>query len=174
MTSGPSMAALGRKLVTTRDPDVREMSLSYRSAPGSSPVSGLGRALLFTLAGLLAAGVGLAWLAGLRGSVGSIELASSEIALQAGGADPLVAIAYVGVGLVRLYLTATPLAFLLLGLATAPIDRAWATPAALLFGVASAATMTVLTGCHCGDGATAFLLQRAVEALLGGSAPLPI
>jgi hypothetical protein len=150
------------------------MSLSHRSAPGSSPISGLGRALLLTLAGSLVAGVALAWLAGLRGSVGSIEPASSTIALQAGGADPLVAIAYVGVGLVRLYLTALPLAFLLLGLATAPIDRAWASPAALLFGVASAATLTVLTGCHCGDGASAFLLQRAVEALLSGSAPLPI
>ena len=150
------------------------MSLSRRSAPGSSPISDLGRALLLTLAGLFAAGMGLAWLAGLRGSVGSIELATSEIALQAGGADPLVAIAYVGVGLVRLYLTTVPLAFLLLGLATAPIDRGWATPAALVFGVASAATLTVLTGCHCGDGATAFLLRRAVEALLGGNAPLPI
>jgi hypothetical protein len=150
------------------------MASSRYAVVGRAPLPTVGKTLLFTLAGTLAAGVLFAWLAGLRGSVGSVELAASSIALQAGGADPLVAIAYVGVGLVRLYLTAIPLVFFLAGLAMAPIDRGWSALAAVLCGAASAATLTVLTGCHCGDGATAFLLQRAVEALIDGTAPLPV
>lgn len=86
------------------------------------------------------------------------------------GAKRLFVVAYLGIGLGRVYLTAFPIGLLGLAILTMLVDRRWSVPLAFLFSVAAAGTLTVLSACSCGSGSAAFLAQRAVQALVNGTA----
>jgi hypothetical protein len=148
------------------------MALSRPSFRERMTPSSLGKSVLLVCFGAVAAGALFLWLVPFRGPVHSVESALGSVALRTAGANRLVVIAYVGIGLVRLYLTGLPVVLFLMGIVAALTGRWWSMPAAVLFGAAAASTVTVLTGCSCGSGSAAFLAQRAAWALAGGTAPL--
>lgn len=133
---------------------------------------GVGRSVLLVCLGALVAGALLVWLAPFRGPVHSVQPAIGSVALRTAGADRPFVIAYLGIGFVRLYLTGISLVPLLAGIAAGLTGRWWGVPAAVLLGMATAGTVTVLGGCNCGSGSTAFLAQQAAQALADGTAPI--
>jgi hypothetical protein len=129
----------------------------------------VGVAVLSVAVGALAAGGLLVWL-GTRGPMVSVESAVGSIALEVAGANRLLALGYVGVGMERLYLTAGTVVVGLVGVAAGLAGRWWSVPVAVLCGVAAAGTVTVLSGCSCGSGSTTLLAERAIQRVLTGTA----
>jgi hypothetical protein len=149
------------------------MALSHSLFDERITLTGFGKSVLFVGLGALASGVPFVWLA-TYGPVHSVEPAFGSVALRVAGADRLFVIAYIGVGLTRLYLTAIPLLLVLAGIVTALTGRRWSAPVAVLLGVAAAGTLTVLTGCNCGSGSTKFLAEQVVQRIGGGTGPLVV
>lgn len=83
------------------------MTLSYSFFDRSTSAS-LGVAVLLVSFSAVVAGVLFVWLAPFRGPIHSVELARDSIPLRATGANPLFTVAFIGVGVVRLYLTPIP------------------------------------------------------------------
>jgi hypothetical protein len=121
------------------------------------------------VAALITAGV-LGWLAPLRGSLHSVSLLPGPLALQTAGFDPVFVVATMGIGLTGLYLTAMPTALLAVGGLCCLLGggRLWTVAVGLLCGVLAAATLTTLSGCHCGAGSTMPLWRSAANMLAIG------
>ncbi|EMA38606.1 hypothetical protein [Halococcus hamelinensis] len=126
---------------------------------------------LLTGSGAVGAGALLVWL-GTHGPLLSVSPAVGSVALQTAGANRLVVIAYLGVGIERLYLTGLPLLLLCVGAALPVLRGWWRVPASILLGAAAASTVTVLSGCACASGSATFLVVRTVRTVLNGLAPL--
>ena len=142
---------------------------STRSRFGRPSGTTVGLAVLAVVVGAIAAGGLFVWL-GTSGPVLSPEPAVGSVALAVAGAARLPVVGYLGVGIERLYLTLGPLAIAFAGIAVGLLDRRWSVPVAVLFGAVAAGTTTVLGGCTCGTGSTAFLAERAAQRVLGGTA----
>lgn len=144
---------------------------SVRSRFGRPSGTTFGLAVLAVIVGALAAGGLFVWL-GTRGPVLSPEPAVGSVALEVAGANRLPVVGYFGVGIERLYLTLGSLLVALVGVTVGLIDRWWSVPAAVLVGAAAAGTVTVLSGCACGNGSTMLLAERAIRRVLDGTALL--
>lgn len=149
------------------------MNLSLTQSEERWGVSDLAVGVLIAGGGLVVAGALLIWL-GTHGPILSIEPAFGSIALQTAGANRVVVIAYVGIGLERLYVTGIPVGLFFIGVGVQFLDSRWTVPVTFLLGVAAASTLTVLSGCACGSGSTMFLAERTVRAILNGTAPLSV
>lgn len=125
----------------------------------------LGLAAVAVAGGILVAGAAFVRF-GTRGPILSMEPAVGSIALAAAGANRLLVLGYATVGIERLYLTALPVALAVTGVAVGSVGRRWSLPLAVLLGMAAVGTLTVLGGCPCGSGSTAFLAERAVRRTL--------
>lgn len=149
------------------------MAYSGPSSPTRRRLADLGTGLAAVCLSAVLAGGLLVWL-GTRGPIGSVEPAVGSIALEVAGADRLAVVGYLGIGLTRVYVTLLPLALFLAGVGVALIDRRWSTPAAVLLGVASAGTLTVLSGCSCASGSVGFLAEWTARTVANGAAPLAV
>jgi hypothetical protein len=130
-----------------------------RPFPSAAPVRSAVPILAFVL-GI----VGLTQLAPVWGPVHSLEPAFGSVALAAAGVPGRIPIGYVGIGIVRLYLTALPLALLASGAVAAATKSRIGVAVGTLLGLGAAGTLTGLSGCRCGVGSSAFLVEWALVA----------
>lgn len=136
--------------------------MSYARRPS------LPRLPLFLLAplaptvGFLLGLAGLLWATPVGGPAFEPALLPSRIPLEVAGADPLVALASVGIGQSRLYLTGISALLLLLGTLAALVGSRGGALAGAGLGGGAAGTVVHVSGCHCGAGSTASLWQLAV------------
>lgn len=128
----------------------------------------VGKAIAVTLFGTLITGTLLVSVANFGGPVHSVESAVGSLALEVAGVDRFIVVGYVGIGIVRLYLTALPLALFVLGACVAVTGHRLGYLGAVLISGAAAGTVTVLSGCQCGSGSAGFLIQLSIESLVDG------
>lgn len=98
----------------------------------------------------------------LEGSIHTVRVAPSATPLQTAGAVVPVPLAYVGLGMTRVYLTALPAVFLVAGPIGGTLSNRGGNVVATGAGIAAAATLTVVTGCPCGSGAATPLVLKAL------------
>lgn len=89
-------------------------------------------------------------------------LLPSRIPLEVAGADPLIAVASVGIGGSRLYLTTASALLLVLGAIAAVVGGRGGALVGAGLGGGAAGSLVHVSGCHCGAGTTAYLWQLAV------------
>lgn len=147
------------------------MNRSLRSFRRRTVYRDVALGTLLAGSGLFGVGALLVWL-GTRGPLLSVSPAVGSVALRMAGADRLVVLAYLGVGIERLYLTGLPLLLFCVGVVLPILRGWWRVPASMLFGAAAASTVTVLSGCACASGSATFLVVRTVRTVLNGLAPL--
>ena len=113
----------------------------------------------------------LVFLSPARGPFHSIEIASGALALRTAGADPLIVVASIGAGMMRLSLTGLPTVLLAVGglVGAFGSGKRWPMTISALCGVAAAGILPVLWGCSCGSGVTIPLWRSALSALIDGS-----
>lgn len=114
------------------------------------------------ITGFLAALALLVWLTPVGGPLYEPALLPGRIPLEVAGADPLVALASIGIGRSRLYVTGLS-ALLLAGAGIAALSgRRGGWLAGVVLGGGAAGTLVRVSGCHCGAGSTAYLWQLGV------------
>ena len=124
-----------------------------------------------SLAGFIIGVAVLVFLSPARGPFHSIELAPGALALRTAGTDPLIVVASIGTGMMRLPLTGLPTVLLAVGglVGAFGSGKRWPMTISALCGVAAAGTLPVLWGCSCGSGVTVPLWRAAFSALTDGS-----
>lgn len=131
-------------------------------AIGTDTLLAAGWYALCSVASFGATAAALVLRSALGGSVHSVVFLPGATPLQVAGALVPVPIAYVGLGMARIYLTLLPAALLLAGaIGGALVDRG-GTAVAAACGIAAAATATVVLGCPCGSGTAAALGLKAL------------
>lgn len=135
--------------------------------PSSRPDDTLRRAAAAATPGLVfvVAAAVFAVLAPLRGGVHGVVLLPGSVPLRMAGAVMPVALGYVSVGLVHLYVT--PIPAVLLGVGTGMAFRRpdWlGVTVGSLVGIVGAGTVTFLWGCHCGTGGATPIAIKALAA----------
>lgn len=125
------------------------------------------RALFVPLSAFLASAGVLVALSPLRGTIRSVDFLPGLLALRTAGADPVVALAAVGMGLARLYLTGVPAVLLAAGGLCSLFgrDRPRTLAVGVACGVLAAGTLTALSGCHCSAGSTMALWRSATQGV---------
>lgn len=96
----------------------------------------------------------------LGGSIHTVRAVPSPIPLQTARALVPVPLAYVGLGMTRVYLTALPALFLIAGPIGATLSDRGGNVVATGAGIAAALTLTVVTGCPCGSGTATPLVLK--------------
>lgn len=138
----------------------------WRSPTGPALARRFGSATA-VLGVFVAAVVLLAAIAPVSGSIHHVAVLPGTLPLRVADATVPVAVLSVTIRRARLYATAIPTAVLgaAVGVALArPRARVLAVTAGL--AVCAAATVTVLTGCHCGSGTAAPLGWKALASLV--------
>lgn len=120
---------------------------------------------LSPVGGFVFGAIALSYLAPIPGAVQSVVIAPEMIPLRTAGATPVVAIAYVGIELVRIYLTGFPVLIVGVGSVIAVTQRRGVV-FGIFFGILAAGMLTLLSGCHCGTGSTIYLWQAVINAVL--------
>jgi hypothetical protein len=111
--------------------------------------------------GFLLALAGLLWTTPVGGPAFEPALLPSRIPLEVAGVDPLVAVASVGIGQSRLYLTTVSALLLVLGTIAALVGDRGGSLAGAGLGGGAAGSLVHVSGCHCAAGATTYLWQLA-------------
>lgn len=117
---------------------------------------------LAPLAGFLAGLAVLVWLTPVGGPLYEPALLPSRIPLEVAGADPLIAVASVGIGRSRLYVTGISALLCALAVAVALVGSRGGALAGLLLGGGAAGTLVRVSGCHCGAGSATQLWQLGI------------
>lgn len=101
-------------------------------------------------------------LAPISGTIYGVALIPGSIPLQTADARIPVALASVGIGTAYLYATPLSAGFFLPGILVGAVLDHGVTPVAIVLGVAAAAVLTVVTGCHCGAGSAVPLVLKVL------------
>lgn len=117
---------------------------------------------LAPIAGFLVGVALLLWATPVGGPTFEPALLPSRIPLEVAGADPLVAVASVGIGQSRLYVTGISALLLLSGALAALVGSRGGALLGAGLGGGAAGTLVQVSGCHCGAGSTAYLLELVV------------
>lgn len=117
---------------------------------------------LASIAGFLVGAALLLWVTPVGGPTFEPTLLPSRIPLEVAGADPFVAVASIGIGQSRLYVTGISALLLLSGALAALVGSRGGALLGVGLGAGAAGTLVRVSGCHCGAGSTSYLLELAV------------
>jgi hypothetical protein len=95
----------------------------------------------------------------LGGPLFDLALLPSRTPLEVAGADPLLAIASIGIGQSWLYLTGLSAALLSFALISALVGSRGGTVLGAILASGAAGTLVRVEGCHCATGSTAYLWE---------------
>lgn len=114
------------------------------------------------LVGFLVGLAVLVWVTPVGGPLYEPALLPSRIPLEVAGADPLIAVASVGMGLNRLYVTGISALLFAGAVGAAFVGSREGALAGLLLGGGAAGTLVRVSGCHCGAGSATQLWQLGI------------
>lgn len=98
----------------------------------------------------------------LGGPLYDFALLPNRIPLEVAGADPLLAVASVGIGQSWLYFTGTSTALLAVGLFAAIVGSRGGTILGAVLASGAAGTLVRVEGCHCASGSTMSLWELLI------------
>lgn len=135
------------------------MSLSSRSPPSPSVRVA---APLVPVAGFLLAVALLVNRTPVGGPLYDPALLPSRVPLEVAGADPLVAVASIGIGQSWLYVTGLSGLLLVAGILAALVGSRLGAALGVVLASGAAGTLVRVSGCHCGAGSTTPLWELLI------------
>lgn len=124
--------------------------------------SALARAVLVPATGFLTGIAFFVVTTPVSGVLYQPRLLPDTVPLAVAGAEPLIAVASIGMGLNWLYLTGVSTVFLVLATLSAGSGLRGGMTIGLLLGMGGSMTLVTVTACACASGSTAYLFEFLV------------